>query len=108
MKFAKGKALQFADFALKFDGQTHVKVKEYPPGFTYENFSVTANGITQKIKWSLGTGELAPTGFSVADQDYLLELKSSDVLGQMKEDELIIWRQQEWQRRQAELHPTVR
>ena len=108
MRFVKGQPLLFAGFALRFDGETHVKVKEYPPGFRHENFTVTANGKSQKIAWSMGTGELAPTGFSVAGQEYLLELRSSDILGQMKEDELIIWRQKEWQQQQDELHPTVR
>ena len=108
VRFSKGKPLEFADFALTFQGQTHVKLKQYPPGFYYENFSVTANGKSQKIKWSMGTGELAPASFSVANQDYLLELKSSDILGNLQENELIVWRAKDWQQKSAELHPTVR
>ena len=108
VRFVEGQPLLFADFTLRFDGETHVKVKEYAPGFRHENFTVTANGKSQKIAWSMGTGELAPTGFSVAGQEYLLELRSSDILGQMKKDELIIWRQKEWQQQQDELRPAVR
>lgn len=108
VRFAKGQGLQFADFTLRFDGQTHVKVKNYPNGFDYENFTVTANGKAQKIIWSMGTGLIDPTDFSVAGQPYMLELKSSEILGKMEEDELIMWRAKDWQQKQAELHPTVR
>ncbi len=108
VRFAKGQALQFADFSLKFGGQTHVKVKNYPNGFVYENFVVTANGVTQKIIWTMGTGLLDPTDFSVGNKSFMLELKSSDIAGKMDKDELIVWHAQDWQQKQAELHPTVR
>ena len=106
--FERGKPLQFAAFALQFEGQTHVKVKDYPQGFVYENFTVTANGVTRKIVWSLGTGEIAPTEFSVAGQSYLLELKSSDFLGQLAHNELVVWREQEWEQKQKAAPPTSR
>ena len=106
--FAKGKPLQFADYALTFQGQTHVKVKNYPQGFVYENFTATSKGKTQKIIWSMGTGELAPADFVVTDENYLLELKGSDILGHLNEDELVVWRAKDWQQKSAELHPTVR
>ena len=108
VRYTKGQLLDFADFALRFDGQTHIKVKEYPRGFVYENFTATAKGKSQKIKWSMGTGELAPAGFSIADEDYLLELKSSDILGNLQENELIVWRAKDWQKQRDELHPTTR
>lgn len=108
VRYAKGKPLQFADFALRFDGETHVKVKDYPNGFNYENFTATANGKAQKIVWSMGIGEIAPAGFSVAGQDYLLELRMSYISGQLDEDQFIVWRAKEWQQKEAELHPTVR
>ena len=106
--FEKGKPLQFADFALTFQGQTHVKVKEYSRGFYYENFTATANGKTQKIIWSMGTGLIDPADFSVAGQNYMLELKSSEITGNLEENELIVWRAQDWQQKHDELHPTVR
>ena len=108
IRFRQGKPLQFADFILTFDGQTHVKVERYPNGFVYENFTVTAKGVPQKIIWTMGTGVLDPTDFSVAGQPFMLELKSSDILGPMEEDQLVVWRQKEWQQRSSELHPTVR
>ncbi len=107
-RYGQSQALKFADFELRFDGETHVKVKEYPPGFYYENFSVTAHGKSQKIKWSMGTGEIAPAGFSVAGENYLLELRSSDVLGQLKKDELFTWREKDWQQKYDELYSTAR
>ena len=108
VRFAKGQTLQFADFALRFDGQMHVKVERYPNGFVYENFTVKADGKTQKIVWSMGTGLLDPADFLVAGQAYMLELKSSDILGKLDEDKLVVWRAKDWQQKQAELHPTVR
>lgn len=108
VRFAKGQSLSFADFALRFDGQTHVKFKNYPNGFVYENFTATASGKSQKIIWSMGTGLLDPADFSIAGGDYVLELKSSDILGKMDEDELIVWRAKDWQEKQNELHPTAR
>ena len=55
VRFSKGQSLQFANFALRFDGQTHVKVKDYPNGFVCENFTATANGKSQKLyeAWEL-------------------------------------------------------
>lgn len=108
VRYVKGQSLQFADFALRFDGQTHVKVKQYPNGFVYENFTATADGKAQKIVWSMGTGLIDPADFSVTGQDYMLELKSSDFLGNLNKDELIMWRAKDWRQKQAELHPTVR
>ena len=106
--FEKGKPLQFADFTLRFDGQTRVKVKHYPQGFVYENFTAMANGVTRKIIWSMGTGLIDPADFSIAGQDYMLELKSSEITGNLAEDELIVWRAKDWQQKHDELHPTVR
>ena len=104
--FEQGKPLQFGHFRLRFEGQTHVKVEHYPNGFVHENFEVTATGKSQKITWSMGTGEIAPTEFSVAGQGYLLELKSSDFLGNLENNELVVWREEQWDQKQKVAPPT--
>ena len=38
-------------------------MKDYSNSFVYENFTITSNGKTRKIIWSMEMGEIALTDF---------------------------------------------
>jgi hypothetical protein len=42
------------------------------------------------ISWSSGTGDIGPTIFHVGNEQFWLELKRSDKLGKLKDDELVV------------------
>ena len=90
VKYKENLDLTFADFTLRYVGQTKVIPKQYPRGFIYYNFQVTANGKTQNIRWSSGTGDIAPLDFTAGDKAFSLELKISDTLGSLENDELVV------------------
>lgn len=100
-RYKQGQALAFPDFSLRYEGQTRVVPKFYPQGLTTYNFVVTQNDKTQPLKWSSGTGLIAPQEFAVGGDKFLLELQRSDIAGQLKADELIIWRESDWNARQT-------
>jgi hypothetical protein len=43
------------------------------------------------VSWTTGTGVIDPTDFEIAGKHYQLELRRSDKLGKLKENELVIW-----------------
>lgn len=89
--FAKDVPLQFPDFVLTYGGERHEPVASLPAGITFADFQVgrAAEGFT--ISWSSGTGDIGPTAFAAWGKPYRLELRHSDELGWLDEDELVIW-----------------
>ena len=43
------------------------------------------------ISWTTGTGVIDPTDFEIDGKRYLLELRHSDKLGKLQDNELVIW-----------------
>ncbi len=91
--FAKGQKIAFPDFVLEYLGQHRQASPQYPRGFLFYDFvAKTANG-SVPFSWTSGTGEIAPAAFSVTHtRSFALELKRSDKLGPLKENELVIWK----------------
>jgi hypothetical protein len=83
----------FPDFTLIYQGERQVTSDKYPRGFTYHDFQVDNGDESQMVSWSSGTGEIGPSFFTVAGQQYMLELISSDELGRLTEGELVIGRE---------------
>ncbi|HXV42535.1 MAG TPA: hypothetical protein VEC96_05700 [Anaerolineae bacterium] len=94
VRYALNQPLTFPDLTLEFIGERWVDASpNYPRGFTYYDFKVGHGDQEQIISWSAGTGDIGPAPFEVAGQDYWLELVSSDRLGRLEKDELVLWKE---------------
>lgn len=85
--------IAFPDFTLTYQGERHVTSDRYPRGFDYLDFRVDDGNESQIVSWSSGTGDIGPSFFTVAGQQYKLELTDSDELGPLADGELVIWRE---------------
>ncbi len=92
IKFWQNQPVKFTDFNLTYVGERRVTSDKFPRGFLYRDFKVEAGKEEQTISWSSGTGDIAPTQFTIGRQNYELELAMSDKLGKLAEDELVIWK----------------
>lgn len=90
-RYKKGKPIRFADFTLEFIGERPVSTPQYPRGFHYYDFKIKTASEEKVISWTAGTGDIGPTEFEIAGKTFLLERAHSDKLGQLKENELVIW-----------------
>jgi len=43
------------------------------------------------VSWTSGTGLIGPMDFEIGGKHYQLELRHSDKLGKLNDDELVIW-----------------
>jgi hypothetical protein len=82
--------ISFTDFELTFLGERRVASEQYPRGFVAYDFQIVHGKARLMVTWSAGTGDIGPTSFAVAGQRFLLELRRSDKLGQLKPGELVI------------------
>lgn len=93
-KFTLQRELTFPDFTLRYTGATKVASTIYPNGFVFQVFLVKGRDTrapkAQQIRWSAGTGDIAPLPFSVNGKTFSLELRISDTLGKLAPDELVI------------------
>jgi hypothetical protein len=79
VKYRSGEKIEFPDFRVQYVGERRKTVPVYPRGFLYYDFK-------------LGTGVIDPTDFEFDGKHYQLELRRSDKLGKLKENELVIWK----------------
>lgn len=92
VQYTQGESLMFPDFKVSFVGERKVEVPQHVNGFfQYYDFEVFSNSETITISWSSGTGDIAPTIFKFQGKDFLLEKGTSDILGNLKENEIVIW-----------------
>ena len=95
----KGKALVFPDCELTFTGTRRVSSSTYPRGFLYYDFEARSGGKTKEVSWSSGTGDIGPEFFEVNGRKFVLELSSSAAFkGWMKDNELVLWREADFQK----------
>ncbi len=92
VSFKKGDILHFSDFDLTYTGERHEASKTYPRGFDFHDFTATHGTESVKVSWSSGTGEIGPALFTVSGKRFQLELRHSDRLGKLKDDELVVSR----------------
>lgn len=98
-RFAKGTALDFPDCQLVFSGTRRVSSATYPRGFLYYDFEARSGGKTKAVSWSAGTGDIGPEFFEVNGRKFVLELSSSVAFkGGMKDNELVLWREGDFQK----------
>lgn len=93
VKFREGRKIRFPDFVLEYTGQSRETSERYPRGFLFYDFTAKSARDSVTVRWTSGTGLIAPKTFSFDGTQYSLELKHSDKLGKLEEDELVVWRE---------------
>lgn len=90
--FHANSTIHFADFDLIFLGTHRVTPRQYPRGWVVYEFRAVHAAESVPFSWSEGTGLIGPAAFTISGHRFFLELKHSDRLGMLKEDELVISR----------------
>jgi hypothetical protein len=67
------------------------KARQATKGFLYYDFKASKGKAEKVISWTTGTGVIDPIDFEIDGKRYRLELRHSDKLGKLKENELVIW-----------------
>jgi hypothetical protein len=91
VKYRLGQKIEFPDFTLEYVGERRKSVPVYPRGFLYYDFKVSKGKVEKVVSWTTGTGDIGPMDFEIGGKHYQLELRHSDKLGKLKENELVIW-----------------
>lgn len=92
VKYSQNAALEFKDFTFVYTGERRIASDKFPNGFLYHDFKAKTERDEKTVSWSSGTGDIAPTAFEIGGKTYELELKISDKLGKLAENELVIWK----------------
>ena len=90
VKYRTGQKIEFPDFTVEYVGERRKTVPVYPRGFLYYDFKVSRGKAEKVISWTTGTGVIDPTDFEIDGKRYQLELRRSDKLGKLNENELVI------------------
>ena len=91
VKYRAGEKIQFPDFTVEYLGQHRKRLPNYPRGFLYYDFKLGKGKSQKVISWTTGTGIIDPTDFEFEGKRYHLELRRSQKLGQLKDNEFVIW-----------------
>jgi hypothetical protein len=91
VKYPSGEKIEFPDFTVEYVGERRKTVAVYPRGFLYYDFKVSKGKTEKMVSWTTGTGVIDPTDFEIDRKHYQLELRRSDKLGRLRENELAIW-----------------
>jgi len=91
VKYRPGEKIEFPDFTVEYVGERRKTVPVYPRGFLYYDFKVSKGKAEKMVSWTTGTGVIDPTNFEIDGKHYQLELRRSDKLGKLKDNELVIW-----------------
>jgi hypothetical protein len=91
VKYRSGEKIEFPDFTVEYVGERRKTVPVYPRGFLYYDFKVSKGKTEKVISWTTGTGIIDPTDFEFDGKPYHLELRRSEKLGKLKDNELVIW-----------------
>ena|SRR5437868_3672085 len=92
VKYRAGQKIEFPDFAVEYIGERRKGTRAYPRGFLYYDFKVRTANIEKVVSWSSGTGDIGPVEFEIGGKKFLLELRRSDKLGKLNDNELVIWK----------------
>ena len=90
VRFKKGAAVSFPDFDLTYLGKRHVDSPVFKPGFNYEDFRVSRGDKSITVSSSSGTGLLGPQEFKFDGGEFSLELRHTDKLGWLKDNEVVV------------------
>jgi hypothetical protein len=92
VKYRVGKKIEFPDFTIEYVGEHRKILPIYPRGFLYYDFKVSKGRAEKVVSWTTGTGVIDPMDFDIGGKHYQLELRHSDKLGKLNDDELVIWK----------------
>jgi hypothetical protein len=91
VKFRANQKIDFPDFTVEYLGERRKTLPVYPRGFLYYDFKITRGKTEKVVSWTTGTGIIDPTDFEFDGKPYHLELRRSEKLGKLKNNELVIW-----------------
>jgi len=91
VKYRLGEKIEFPDFTIQYVGEHRNTLPVYPRGFLYYDFKVSKGKTEKVVSWTTGTGLIDPTDFEIDGKHYQLELRHSDKLGKLKENDLVVW-----------------
>jgi hypothetical protein len=91
VKYGAGNKIEFPDFTIEYVGERRQSSPMYPRGFLYYDFKVSSGKTEKMVSWTAGTGDIGPVAFELGGKRYQLELRRSDKLGKMNDNELVIW-----------------
>ena len=91
VKYRAGQKIEFPDFTIEYVGERRKSVSVYPRGFLYYDFKVSKGKSEKVVSWTTGTGIIDPTDFEFDGKRYHLELRRSEKLGKLNDNELVIW-----------------
>jgi hypothetical protein len=91
VKYRTGEKIEFPDFTIEYVGERRKSLPVYPRGFLYYDFKVSKANTEKMVSWTTGTGVIDPLDFDIGGKHYQLELRHSDKLGKLKDNELVIW-----------------
>jgi hypothetical protein len=91
VKYRTGEKIEFPDFTVEYIGERRKTLPVYPRGFLYYDFKVSKEKTEKTVSWTTGTGIIDPTDFEFDGKPYHLELRHSEKLGKLKDNELVIW-----------------
>ena len=92
VKYRPGEKIEFPDFTIEYVGKRKKSVPLYPSGFFYYDFKLSKGNVGKIVSWTSGTGDIAPANFEIGGNHYQLELRHSDNLGKLRENEFVIWK----------------
>jgi hypothetical protein len=91
VKYREGQKIEFPDFTVQYLGERRKSLPVYPRGFLYYDFKVSRGKAEEVVSWTTGTGIIDPTDFEFDGKRYHLELRRSEKLGKLNDNELVIW-----------------
>lgn len=91
VKYRTGQKIEFPDFTVEYFGERRKSLPVYPRGFLYYDFKLSKGKSEKVISWTTGTGIIDPTDFEFDGKRYHLELRRSEKLGKLNDNELVIW-----------------
>jgi hypothetical protein len=91
VKYRPSEKIEFPDFTVEYVGERRKTAPVYPRGFLYYDFKVSEGKSEKMISWTTGTGIIDPTDFEFDGKSYHLELRRSEKLGKLSDNELVIW-----------------
>jgi hypothetical protein len=90
VKYRAGQIIEFPDFTVEYIGERRQSTPAYPRGFLYYDFKVRNANVEKVVSCTTGTGVIDPTDFDIGGKHYQLELRHSDKLGKLNDNELVI------------------
>jgi hypothetical protein len=91
VKYRASQKIDFPDFTVEYLGERRKTLPVYPRGFLYYDFKITMGKTEKVVSWTTGTGIIDPTDFEFDGKRYHLELRRSEKLGKLNDNQLVIW-----------------